>query len=335
MIESRDGSTDVQQWNVHDCARSDAMTRELPPEVADAVRSCPVAEWATVTRDGLPIDTPLLSWTNDATGVVEVSTGLAYPVKAERARRNPKVGLLFEAPDGTVVSMAAYAAVRDADVQANAVKYARLAAPILPGISGGREWQDMRRAVWYWARIFVENTPVRVEWWPSGTSADEPPEEWRAPADLVVPASDPAPAGVPSARARWRPREWRVMAAEVMETMPPPHLTTVDPHGFPRPVRVARAELVDDGFDMRIARGAGWVTEGRATLCFSGRATFAGTLSDGRFHVERSLPDLPLVQDPSEIFGPSDETRRALLDRLQAELERRGQPAPEMPVERP
>ena len=58
---------------------------------------------------------------------------------AERARRNPKVGLFFDGtePGSPVVSVSALAAVRDADIQANAERYVRASKSMVPAISFG------------------------------------------------------------------------------------------------------------------------------------------------------------------------------------------------------
>jgi len=52
--------------------------------------------YASLTRDERPITWPVTPYVNDDRRSVDVSTGLAYPAKAERARRNPNVGLLFQ-----------------------------------------------------------------------------------------------------------------------------------------------------------------------------------------------------------------------------------------------
>lgn len=58
-------------------------------------------EYTSLTRAGAPIMVPLTPFLGQDRLTVDVSTGLTYPTKAERARRNPKVCLLFSDPIGS------------------------------------------------------------------------------------------------------------------------------------------------------------------------------------------------------------------------------------------
>lgn len=309
---------------------------QLPPPVPTTVAENYICEFATTTAKGIPLDTPMLYSVEPDGSTVDVSTGVSYPTKAERARRNPKVGLLIEAPDGgPVVSIGGWAAVRDADIQANALRYAHDFRNFLPVIGNGRPWEAMREAYWYWARIFIHCTPVTIRWWPTqaATTTAGAEQVWRAPNPVAPPASEPALAGAPSAAPRWPEMDnWRARAEEVTSTFPPPHLTVIDADGFPLPFRTTSAHPTSEGFSIEIPSGAPWSAQGPASLCFSGRATFVGRLDAWKFVVTRMIPELPLVEDTNEIFDPAPSVRSALVERLTTELGRRGQAVPTMPT---
>lgn len=311
----------------------------LPPAVADLIRGSAVAEYATVSAAGVPIDTPTFIFTSADFETLDVATGLAYPLKAERARRNPKVGLMFEAgPDQPVVSVAGMAAVRDADLQANLDRY--LAETILTPVVNPEmiDWNLTKQAVWYLTRIFVCIKPTHVRWWPSPAALDQAPNEWRAPAGTSHPASDPPPKGEPTPGPKWPQPPWPELAKGALERGNGAHLTLLDPEGHPLPLRAHDIAQTADGFRMRAPRGAPWA-EGQATLSFGGREVFIGTAvrsgDVATLRVERTLPVLPLVADVTEVLQPTPETKTALLNRLGQEAKRRGQAPPKAPENPP
>jgi hypothetical protein len=314
-----------------------ALIDELPRHVAALMRSAASAEFATISAAGAPIDTPVLIFPSEGLRSIDLATGLAYPAKAERARRNPKVGLLIEGgPEEPVISIAGMAAVRDADLQANVDRYLSEAGHAL---AGDPDWTLSARAVWYWTRIIIEVTPARVLWWDRPADIDAPPHRWEAARGRAYPISDPAAPGAVSRSAEWEQPSWRHLADRAIDRRAPGHLTLVDDEGFPLPIRARAIRPTGEGFALELPRAAPWAATGKASLSFQGHQTFVGDVEtrDGVtfMRVERALPVLPIVVDQQELLNPSPENYAKLMGRLSHEAARRSQPIPTMPAVRP
>jgi hypothetical protein len=308
---------------------------DLPERVSRFIESGVVAEFSTVSAAGVPIDTPTYYFPSDDLSTIDLATGLPNPAKAERARRNPRVGLLMEgAADEPVVIMRARAAVRDADLQANCVRY--IAETGFKGIGHGIGWDQARQAVTYWSRIIIENTPERIYWWDDHASMDAAPKIWNAPAGTLFPSSDPKPTGAmrPS---EWPVRDWRDVARDALAKGSAAHLTVLH-EGYPMPMRSRSVELFDEGFRLAIPRGVPWPIAGKATLTFAGFQTFVGEVradDASFFRAERALPEHPSTRDTKQVLQPSEDTRNKARARLEYEARRRGQPIPTPPLEPP
>jgi hypothetical protein len=281
---------------------------------------------------------------------LDVSTGLTYPAKAERARRNPKVALLYSDPlgsglDGAPVALVqGLATVRDSDLQANTDRYVRLAMAKLPDAYEGQPKFMLRTLAWYFARIWMQVTPTRVLWWPAGR-LDEPPQEWTAPEGTSAPPSDPAPPGKQPASWSEQPSDWHVAAEMALRELPFRDLTFVGNDGFPVCLPVTGISLEAEAFHLDVARLADASPEGPACLTFHAHdagfsyqqnRVLVGRVSptdDGAlvFEVERLLGDwsLPSGRLATTIDFMFRKGRR-LRPRLKAESARRGQAVPKV-----
>lgn len=318
---------------------------ELPDNVSHQIKAKFIAQFATISGAGVPINTPVVPFTSENLETIDASTGLAYPAKAERARRNPKVGMLFEGSlHDPVISIAGMAAVRDTDFQANLDRY--LSEVILASLFNPQrvDYETVtREAVWYFTRILVCVKPAHIRWWRNPAAMDEPPREWRASSATVYPPSDPAPQDtadrwprkVPWAQA---PSRWQTVAHQAMARLAPAHLTLIDSGGYPLPIRARQVQVTETGFSLAMPAWLPW-SGGKATLSFEGIETFVGSArfveSTALISVERALPVLPLMTDPSETLMPKPATKKAMLERIQHELARRGCRLPSMPGKAP
>jgi len=319
---------------------------DWPPELRTVFERAITCEYVSLTRAGAPVTVPITPYLGN--GTIDVSTGLAYPAKAERARRNPKVALLFADPIGAgtgeapVVLLQGHAAVRDRNLQANTDRYVRASLTKLPGATRGQPKFLLRHLTFYYARIWVEVTPLRLRWWPDRDLAAAP-REWRAATDVALPESDPAPSGSQPPAWLEPPQGWREVAMRALQTLPLADITAVDSDGYPVCVPVAAGGLAGDHVPLRVGAGAPELPAGPACLTahghdesFSGQEnhTLVGTLEHGpegpRLHVQRALADWSATGNRAQVALGFLAKGRRLSPRLKAEAARRGQPVPKI-----
>src|ERR1700760_320354 len=117
------------------------MTASLPDDVQAVFDRFITTELTTVNRAGQPIPWPGTPYYSLGDPCIDVTTGLGYPKKADDARANPLVSLLFSDPTGSsledppTVLVQGSADVDDRDLEANRERYARESPTKLPGLS--------------------------------------------------------------------------------------------------------------------------------------------------------------------------------------------------------
>ncbi|MEU6410921.1 pyridoxamine 5'-phosphate oxidase family protein [Microbispora sp. NPDC046933] len=314
-----------------------------PREAAELFHHAVVCEYASLTRDGRPVTWPVTPYVG-AGGTLDVSTGLTYPDKAERARRDPRVALLYSSAEGSgldlppVVLVQGRAAVRDADLQANTDRYVRESLARTGSGSAGMPWFLTKRLGWYFARVYVEVTPERIVWWPEG-DLSRTPEVWTRPGEAAAPVSDPAPKGPRLPSRSVAPADWRPFAGRAAR-LGEPVVTMVDAGGMPLAVRTRSAARTEAGFDLLLPAGVeavagpvcltfhrhGPAMEWQENVVLVGTATGEGDRLAVR--VERALNDWSLAGSSRERFRSFLGQGRMLRKRLRAEAARRGQPVP-------
>lgn len=317
-----------------------------PMQVVPMVARALTCHYASLTRDERPITWPVTPYVNDDRRSVDVSTGLAYPAKAERARRNPNVGLLFHDAVGLTlkapptVLVLGKAAVRDSDLQANTDRYLERSRRKIPAAIRA-PWFVLGAQSWYWTRMWIEVTPVKILWWQHKKLGD-PPRVWEA--DGIEPKrSDVRPPGrTPGPWQKVDGRTWREHATYSIARIGNPCLTFVH-DGWPVPLPVTELKAAPDGFYLRLPQGIPLAPEGRVCVTFQTHAerfvgqdnsAFVGSIEpEGdrwRVAVERRLGDFNLPG------GRLKRTRlflgygRKLRPRLEAECRRRKQAVPQI-----
>jgi hypothetical protein len=248
------------------------MTATLPDEVRRCFERFITTEYTTIDSRQQPITWPVTPYYEQGGLTIDVTTGLGYPKKADDARANPRVALLFSDPTGsevdakTRVLVQGTAVVDEEDLAANRERYFAESGVKLPATKKMHPPKFIRGQLdWYYARIYIKVRPERVFVWPDG-NPEVPPdlldshiEEVRSGHSEEPVAAHAPPIGGAVA--------WDSRITELGSRHPTAVLSWVGPDGFPIAVRLP---ITLDPAERRIRLGAspaGFpLTEGRACL---------------------------------------------------------------------
>jgi hypothetical protein len=157
------------------------MTATLPQEVRDAFGRFVTCEFTTIDARQQPIVWPVTPYYSPGAQTIDTTTGLGYPKKANDARRNPHVSLLFSDPTGSGIDsgiqvlVQGTAEVDDRDLEANRERYWRESWEKLPGSRELHPPAWLRGLFgWYYTRLYVCVRPERVFVWPAGELTETP-----------------------------------------------------------------------------------------------------------------------------------------------------------------
>lgn len=232
------------------------MTGSLPQEVQQTFERFITTEYTTIGADGQPITWPVTPYYRAGGQEIDITTGIGYPKKANDARNNPRVSLLFSDPTGSgmeqppAVLVQGTAKVDTADLTANRDRYYRESQEKLPAIKQMLPPKFIQGLFdWYFTRIYVHVRPERVYVWPGGDFTHEPQlfgahvEEVRSGHSEEPELVEPAPAGGGVA--------WDERMRELGSRHSTAVISIVAPDGFPMSARVP-IELDEDGGVVRL-----------------------------------------------------------------------------------
>ncbi len=219
------------------------MTASLPPEIQQVFDRFITTEFTTVATGGQPITWPVTPYYRPGDPCIDVTTGIGYPKKANDARAEPKVSLLFSDPTGSgtehppQVLVQGIAEVDDRDLDANRERYGRESVEKLPATADQLPPKAIRRMFrWYFNRIYVHVRPERVYVWRDGDVAREP-ELFDAHLEEVRSGHVEEPVGE-HAPTRGASPAWDERLDELGQRYPQAVVSLVSPDGFPFSVRV-------------------------------------------------------------------------------------------------
>jgi Pyridoxamine 5'-phosphate oxidase len=249
------------------------VTSSLPQEVREAFERFITCEFTTVDERQQPITWPVTPYYAQGAATIDVTTGLGYPKKAEDARRNPQVALLFSDPTGSGIGngvrvlVQGIAEVDDADLDANRERYRIESLEKLPAMKSMQPPRVVRRPLfdWYYTRIYVKVRPERVFVWPDG-DPKMPPDVHGSHLEEVRSGHSEEPLE-PHAPAAGGGVAWDGRIEELGRRYQEGVLSWVAPDGFPLSARLpARLDQGTRRVEFELAPAGLPLTEGRGCL---------------------------------------------------------------------
>jgi len=156
---------------------------QLPEEVAAVLRAYYTCEVTTVNGKGQPMTWPALAYYDEATGEIFFSVSIAFPIKAQNARKRPQVSLLYSDPTGSGLDHAPAVLVQgDAtvaeilEVTPHTKALSKLALQRQPD-SGRFQTSGLARRLFSWylfKRIGITVRPRRLTVWPNRDFSQTP-----------------------------------------------------------------------------------------------------------------------------------------------------------------
>lgn len=156
---------------------------QLPEEVAAVLRGFYTCEVTTVNAKGQPMTWPALAYYDEATGEIFFSVSIAFPVKAQNARKRPQVSLLYSDPTGSGLDHAPAVLVQGGATVAEILKVTphtkALSTLALQRQPDGRRFQasNLSRRLFSWylfKRIGITVRPKRLTVWPDRDFSQAP-----------------------------------------------------------------------------------------------------------------------------------------------------------------
>jgi hypothetical protein len=219
------------------------MTATLPTEVQQVFDRFITTEYTTVDASGQPITWPVTPYYRPGDQCIALTTGIGYPKKAEDARHNPRVSLLFSDPTGSglerppAVLIQGTAAVDDEDLEANRQRYTRESIEKLPATKSMQPPRFLQGLFWwYYARLYVNVRPERVYVWPDG-DFDTEPQLFGSHIEEVRSGHSQEPE-VPLPETTGGPVPWDDRLRELGERYETAVVSLIAPDGFPMSARV-------------------------------------------------------------------------------------------------
>jgi hypothetical protein len=156
---------------------------QLPDEVAAVLRGYYTCEVTTVNAKGQPMTWPALAYYDEAAGEIFFTVSIAFPVKAQNARKRPQLSLLYSDPTGSGLDQAPAVLVQGdatvAEILEATPHTTALNKLALQRQPDGRRFQasNLSRRLFSWylfKRIGITVRPLRLTVWPNRDFSQTP-----------------------------------------------------------------------------------------------------------------------------------------------------------------